>query len=127
MVDVAYTSRVRIERPERPNRAAYLPAEAQPFMYGVHGGRRRSVQPARRRLPGWALPARRIDPTGPVGHVTNEIELDGQVLFIKRIHVAYKGLSLSEDQREAAQRVMGVHAEGCPVARSLQRAIDIAT
>jgi hypothetical protein len=37
MVDVAYTSRVRIERLEGPNRAAYLPAEAEPVIYGVHG------------------------------------------------------------------------------------------
>lgn len=37
MADVAYTSRVRIERLEGPDRAAFLPAESEPVIYGVHG------------------------------------------------------------------------------------------
>jgi hypothetical protein len=66
---------------------------------------------------------RRIDPTGLVGHVTGEIDLEGHVLVIERIHVAHNGPSLSEDQREAVHRVLAVHAEGCPVPRSLQGAL----
>jgi uncharacterized OsmC-like protein len=73
------------------------------------------------------LAARRIDPAGLVGHATGEIELEGHVLVIKRIHVAYAGLSFSEDQRATVHRVLAVHAEGCPVARSLRGAIGITT
>lgn len=34
--DVVYTSRVRIERVRGPVRRAYLPAEADPILFGVH-------------------------------------------------------------------------------------------
>jgi hypothetical protein len=37
MSDVAYRSRVRIERVKGPLRRAHLPAEAQPVLFGVHG------------------------------------------------------------------------------------------
>ncbi len=37
MSDVAYTSRVRIERQAGPLRLAYLPAEPEPVSFGVHG------------------------------------------------------------------------------------------
>jgi hypothetical protein len=33
---VVYTSRVRIERQHGPLRLAYLPAEAEPVVFGVH-------------------------------------------------------------------------------------------
>jgi len=33
---VVYTSRVRIERKDGPMRLAYLPAEAEPVVFGVH-------------------------------------------------------------------------------------------
>jgi len=36
MGDVAYTSRVRIERVRGPLRRAYLPAKAEPVLFGVH-------------------------------------------------------------------------------------------
>ena len=36
MTDVAYTSRVRIERQTGPMRLAYLPAETDPVQFGVH-------------------------------------------------------------------------------------------
>ena len=47
--------------------------------------------------------------------------------MIKRIHVTYSGLSFDEEQREKVERVVAVHADGCPVARSLRGAIDITT
>lgn len=47
--------------------------------------------------------------------------------MIKRIHVTYRGVQVSEDQRAAVERVLGVHADGCPVARSLKGAIEITT
>lgn len=37
MSEVAYTSRVRLERLEGPLRLAYLPAEPEPVRFGVHG------------------------------------------------------------------------------------------
>ncbi len=37
MGEVAYTSKVRIERVRGPLRRAYLPAEPAPVLFGVHG------------------------------------------------------------------------------------------
>jgi hypothetical protein len=37
MSEVAYTSRVRIVRQQGPLRIAYLPGEAQPVSFSVHG------------------------------------------------------------------------------------------
>lgn len=37
MSEVAYRSDVRIERVKGPLRKAYLPAEPEPVLFGVHG------------------------------------------------------------------------------------------
>ena len=37
MPDVVYRSQVRIERVGGPLRRAYLPAEPEPVLFGVHG------------------------------------------------------------------------------------------
>ncbi len=37
MSEVAYVSEVRIERVKGPLRRAYLPAEKEPVLFGVHG------------------------------------------------------------------------------------------
>ncbi|MBI2401497.1 MAG: hypothetical protein HYW52_08400 [Gemmatimonadetes bacterium] len=37
MADVVYRSQVKIERVKGPLRRAYLPVEARPVMFGVHG------------------------------------------------------------------------------------------
>ena len=37
MSDVVYRSNVRIERVKGPVRRAYLPAESEPVIFGVHG------------------------------------------------------------------------------------------
>ena len=37
MSEVVYTSKVRIERHKGPLRIAYLPGEAQPVTFSVHG------------------------------------------------------------------------------------------
>ena len=55
-----------------------------------------------------------------------EIEKDGNVLVIKRIHATYT-LKVASKQRETAERVHGFHAQFCPVARSLEGSIDIST
>ena len=48
------------------------------------------------------------------------------MLVIKRITVRYR-LNVPEEQREQAQRVHAFHARYCPVARSLEGAIDVST
>lgn len=55
-----------------------------------------------------------------------EIEKEGDVLVIKRIHVTYH-LEVDEHQQETAERVHEMHAEHCPVARSIEGAIDVST
>jgi hypothetical protein len=37
MATVAYTAKIRIERRKGPLRIAYLPGEAQPVTFSVHG------------------------------------------------------------------------------------------
>ena len=37
MATVAYTAKIRIERRKGPVRIAYLPGEAQPVTFSVHG------------------------------------------------------------------------------------------
>ena len=54
------------------------------------------------------------------------MELDGAVLVIRRIHVTYR-LRLDSAQRETAERVLGFHADACPVARTLRGCIAIST
>ena len=58
--------------------------------------------------------------------VNGDIEKDGKVLVIKRIHVTYH-LKLKPEQRETAEKVHGFHADFCPVARSIKGCIDITT
>ncbi len=57
-----------------------------------------------------------------------EIEKEGKVLVVKRIHVSYtlRGVETAED-REKVERAHRVHADSCPVARSIRDAIDIST
>ncbi len=62
-----------------------------------------------------------------MGHARGEVELESKVLVVKRIQVTYTGLQVSEDDREKVTRVLAVHADGCPVARSLKGSIDITT
>ncbi len=62
-----------------------------------------------------------------MGHARGEVELDGKVLVVKRIHVTYAGLQVAEEDRDKVDRVLAVHAEVCPVARSLKGSIEITT
>jgi uncharacterized OsmC-like protein len=55
-----------------------------------------------------------------------EVEKDGKVLVIKRIHVTYH-LKVGPDKREIAERVHGFHADFCPVARTIKGCVDIST
>lgn len=58
--------------------------------------------------------------------VTGEIELDGSVLVIKRIHAHYT-LRVAAEHRETIERLHSFHADRCPVARSLKGAIQVTT
>ncbi len=60
--------------------------------------------------------------------VVGDIEKDGVVLVLKRIHVSYKLRGGDrEGDREKVERVHDAHASHCPVARSLDGAIAITT
>jgi uncharacterized OsmC-like protein len=61
-----------------------------------------------------------------VSEAVGEIELEDNVLVIRRIHVRLK-LKAEESDRETATRVHGFFAEKCPVYRSLKAAIQITT
>ena len=55
-----------------------------------------------------------------------EVEADGKVLVIRRIHVLYR-LKLDRDRRDIAEKVHGFHVDFCPVARSFRGCIEITT
>jgi uncharacterized OsmC-like protein len=61
-----------------------------------------------------------------VGEALGEIELEDNVLVIRRIHVRLR-LRAEETQRETANRVHGIFADKCPVYRSLKAAITMTT
>ena len=56
--------------------------------------------------------------------VTGEVELEGKVLVLRRIHVRLE-LRAAPEHRETAERVHGFYAESCPLFRSLRAAIAI--
>ncbi len=55
-----------------------------------------------------------------------EVEAEGGVLIIRRIHVKFT-LKAAEEQRETANRVHGFFRDKCPVYRTLKPAIDMTT
>lgn len=62
-----------------------------------------------------------------MGHARGEIELEDNVLVIKRIHVEYSGVAVPEDKRDAADRALTTHHRACPVSRSIEPAIEVTT
>lgn len=62
-----------------------------------------------------------------MGHARGEIELDGQVLVVKRIHVEYSGVEVPDDRRDAADRALAGHQRACPVSRSIEPCIEVTT
>ena len=77
---------------------------------------------------GGALEARKIKASDRhlTADVRGEIELEDNVLVIRRIHVIYH-ISAPADARETIERVHRIHAEKCPAYRSLHKAIEITT
>lgn len=59
--------------------------------------------------------------------MVGEIEKDGGVLVIRRIHVTYHLRGAASDQREAVERCLDFHADRCPVARSIKGSIQVTT
>lgn len=68
----------------------------------------------------------RIGGNGLVGEARGEVEQEDGVLVIRRIHVIYR-LATPHEDREKVDRAYGLHAEHCPVFRSLRAAIAITT
>lgn len=62
-----------------------------------------------------------------MGHARGEVELEGRTLVVKRILVTYEGLSIDERDRDKVERVLAVHQDACPVARSIKGSIEITT
>jgi len=50
-----------------------------------------------------------------------------KVLVIKKISVHYTLRGCPEDRREAAERSHTFHSSRCPVAKSIEKAIEIST
>ena len=61
-----------------------------------------------------------------MGAAVGEIELEENVLVIRRIHVRLT-LKAQEADRDTAMRVHGIFAGKCPVYRSLKAAIAMTT
>ena len=61
-----------------------------------------------------------------MSETVGEVELEDNVLVIRRIHVVLR-LKAEESQRETAIRVHGFYADKCPVYRTLKTAIAITT
>jgi uncharacterized OsmC-like protein len=60
--------------------------------------------------------------------VVGEVEKDGGVLVIRRIHVNYKLHVPNPDEvRDTVARVLEMHIDKCPVARSIKGAIEVTT
>lgn len=60
-----------------------------------------------------------------MGEVRGEVEkAEDGVLIIKRIHIEHK-LSVSEEQRQTAERVHGIYADRCPLYRSVKDSIAV--
>ena len=61
-----------------------------------------------------------------MAEVRGEVETDGSVLVLKRIHVVYR-ISGAGEHADTIARVHAVHHDSCPVYRSIEAAIDITT
>jgi uncharacterized OsmC-like protein len=61
-----------------------------------------------------------------VSEAVGEVELEDNVLVIRRIHVILK-LKALESQRETASRVHSFYAGRCPIYRTLKPGIAITT
>ncbi len=69
-----------------------------------------------------------IQPDDLVADVVGDVEKEGGVLILRRIHVNYKLHVPDPDAvRETVDRVLKMHVDKCPVALSIKGAIDVTT
>jgi hypothetical protein len=141
MSDIAYVSKVRIERKVGPLRIAYLRGESQAATFSVHGAiaKHYKIAPAALneshastldyvncRLNGGHIwrPAEacQIDASKLTADITGEVETEEGVLVIRRIHV--KRLAAPADLRGKVDRVHEMYAMHCPLFRILDKAIQ---
>ncbi len=60
--------------------------------------------------------------------MVGDVEKDGGVLVLRRIHVNYKLRVPEPDEvRDTVTRVLEMHVDKCPVARSFKGAIEVTT
>ena len=142
MSDIAYVSKVRIERKVGPLRIAYLRGESQAVTFSVHGAiaKHYKIAPAALneshastldyvncRLNGghvWRrAEACQIDASKLTADVTGEVETEEGVLVIRRIHV--KRLAAPADLRGKVDRVHEMYEMHCPLFRTLDKAIQL--
>ncbi|MGH3144490.1 MAG: OsmC family protein, partial [Rubrobacter sp.] len=71
-----------------------------------------------------ALAARQVSFENLRADTVGEIEVEGKVLVIKRIKQTFHLTAKGRD-RETIERVLGVYADSCPVARSVKNSIEI--
>ena len=62
-----------------------------------------------------------------MAEVNGHVGKDERVLILRAIDVHYRLRGVAEDQKEAVERVLGFHADKCPVARSISGCVDITT
>ena len=75
-----------------------------------------------------ALDARKIDAKDGrlTCEVRGEVESEGGVLIIKRVHVTHSLRAEDPEKvRDTVERVHGIYAQNCPVYRSLRPAFEI--
>ncbi len=56
-----------------------------------------------------------------------DVYSEDRVLIVRKITVDYRLSGVTDDQKETVERVLGFHAEKCPVARSISPQIEIET
>jgi uncharacterized OsmC-like protein len=147
VADVSYVSRVRVEPVKGRVRRAYVPAEEEPVLFGVHDevAEHYGVEPGAEEphastldyvvaaAGGWllgtfrgALAARQVSFEGLRGETVGEVETEGKVLVIRRIKQLFH-LTAGEEDWATIERVLEVYADSCPVARSIKNSIEISS
>ena len=100
--------------PDHATTLDYVVAAAAGWLTGTLGG---------------ALEAGGIDASEGLlsSEAEGEIYLEDKVLVIKKIRVRYTLIGCPDDKREAADRAHAFHSSRCPVAKSVEKAIEIST
>lgn len=108
--DFEYVSHARLEYHEG-YRNAWLGEVPEPVVYGVQGKLREYYGVA-------------FDRDAYKATVEGRVVGIGKTIRIRSIHVHYE-LTVSADAREAAERALAVHPQGCPAHESVKGAIEV--